>query len=710
MAKQRFTPEELDALEQQNSPQKKKFTPEELDAIEGVAPSTEPSQIESGARGLAQGATFGFSDEATAALESALTGRPYEEALAETRGLYKKAEEESPLTYGAGQIAGGVATAFVPGIGQLGTAAKGATIGGKIGLGALGGAVTGGLGAAGLSEATDTDQIISDILKGGTLGAAIGGAVPVAIGAAKTVGEGVKKSASALKQGAKEFVEESPLLNIPYQIFKETSEGADLGAKAAREEFKKATKESVDYLQELVKSKAGTIDDVAETIDNLKAQNPKFKVKSVLDEIKEKIKDPDVSNEEKADLRDLLSVVKKASGVKTEEKLVPAGPVKLGAATKAEAKVNKALAEERLKVEKDLLQTQVQIGKVDQYDDPSLFRKLKDKYTSLKDKLTEIDEQASKLKTDLEEEGIVGTLQPSKPIRDVQTGDVIGLTKAKIKAEAVPEKQIGDFTPIKTEAFETVTKPEIGSLESRNLQAELNKLGQMRSEMGKELKRGALEKTKEGIARGDETLKEAVDIANKEFSLAKDVLEEKGLGLKETGLSQDVPYEEALGDIKENYTKLLELSRRAGAAEIVPSETNKAAFESLKQSINNLKKIDPESGKIMENRLLSKAKQYALAEEIVKPRLLGSKDVTGLLGGTLGITYRGAKVAGNMTKALMDSTPDQLKQAASTLTGNSKALMEKIANSESAQRNANIFAAMQRPEFRKDLGITEEEK
>ena len=92
------------------------------------------SVLESGMRGLAQSATFGFADEITAMLESAVTDKTYEQAQKESEQAYLEAARENPKAYMAGEIAG----AFVPGAG-IAKAGKLATKGiskaaGKVGI------------------------------------------------------------------------------------------------------------------------------------------------------------------------------------------------------------------------------------------------------------------------------------------------------------------------------------------------------------------------------------------------------------------------------------------------------------------------------------------------------------------------------------------------------------------------------------------------
>jgi len=84
-----------------------------FDKEEDVTLSTEealPSMGEAALRGVAQGATFGFSDEAEAALRSLQQDKPYKEALSEIRAEYDIAEREHPITSLVGSIGGGVVT------------------------------------------------------------------------------------------------------------------------------------------------------------------------------------------------------------------------------------------------------------------------------------------------------------------------------------------------------------------------------------------------------------------------------------------------------------------------------------------------------------------------------------------------------------------------------------------------------------------------
>lgn len=182
------------------------------DPLAGVtygAPAETPGIVEAGVRGAAQGATLGFADEITAALEAAATGKKYTTARDESRANYRAAEAAHPIAYGAGELAGGVGSAVVP----VGGALKAVGLGAKAveGAEALGtgarvahdvatGAGFGAASAAGSSEAgVDSKaggfgQLMSDALRG----AATGGATNAILApVARKLVEGAPKRATA---------------------------------------------------------------------------------------------------------------------------------------------------------------------------------------------------------------------------------------------------------------------------------------------------------------------------------------------------------------------------------------------------------------------------------------------------------------------------------------------------------------------------------
>lgn len=168
----------------------------EMAALEQTASEGPISKTESGLRGAAQGATFGFADEiqggALGALEAFKSGgatsfrEAYEQQRDAARAKYTAAQQENPLSYMGGQLAGGIAgSALTPGAGVLGIAGKAASAIGGTGKAANiargivqaggAGAISGGATAAGESTAKDLGGIASDVGGGAGAGAAFGG-------------------------------------------------------------------------------------------------------------------------------------------------------------------------------------------------------------------------------------------------------------------------------------------------------------------------------------------------------------------------------------------------------------------------------------------------------------------------------------------------------------------------------------------------------
>ncbi len=142
--------------------------------------------------GAADGATFGWGDEALGAIRgvgSAISGGDfgdaYEQSVSESRGRQADARETSPFLFGAGQFGGSMLPFLIPGLGAAGAASRGASAAssalnfltnpmGGLARRTLGGAVTGGAFGA-LSGAGHDDG------EGDMGGAALGGAASGAL-------------------------------------------------------------------------------------------------------------------------------------------------------------------------------------------------------------------------------------------------------------------------------------------------------------------------------------------------------------------------------------------------------------------------------------------------------------------------------------------------------------------------------------------------
>lgn len=127
------------------------------------APVERPGVLEALGRSIEQGALANFGDEVNAGIESFVTGKPYKQAVEESRAKFKAAEEEYPKLSFAGNLAGGVAPALLTGGGAP-------TAMGAIKAGAAFGAISG----VGANESGDLRDIASEAALGGALGGGLG--------------------------------------------------------------------------------------------------------------------------------------------------------------------------------------------------------------------------------------------------------------------------------------------------------------------------------------------------------------------------------------------------------------------------------------------------------------------------------------------------------------------------------------------------------
>ena len=188
----------------------------------------DPSELQAGVRGLGQGASLGFWDEIAGAGEAlgqsvGIKGlgssdfsdigftqplaldesrdfsQAYTEGRDQWRGEDKAAREANPYSYGAGEIGGSVATAFVPGL----NVAKGASLAGRVGQAAA----LGGAAGLGLSEEESLSGMVKDTAIGAGLGAGLQGVGEKVLSPiASKIGSGIKKSAEYLDDKLPQWV------------------------------------------------------------------------------------------------------------------------------------------------------------------------------------------------------------------------------------------------------------------------------------------------------------------------------------------------------------------------------------------------------------------------------------------------------------------------------------------------------------------------
>lgn len=166
--------------------------------VQTEAVKEKPSVAESGLRGTAKGLLSGFADEAYGVVGAVVNPTDSKKGLLDryrdsrdyARRRDDKAQAANPKAFGAAEIGGGVTQAFVPGLGALGAAGKGAKAG-EVTVKAAGMGAAAGLG---LSEADVTKGQVAEALRDTAVGAGTGAATA---GVARYAGG--KLAPSALK-------------------------------------------------------------------------------------------------------------------------------------------------------------------------------------------------------------------------------------------------------------------------------------------------------------------------------------------------------------------------------------------------------------------------------------------------------------------------------------------------------------------------------
>ena len=143
--------------------------------IGNLQDSIKTGRLDAHGRGALQGLTFGFGDEAVAAIRPYLhEGETYDSALKDQRDALAQARQDRPGYAYGGEVAGAIAAP-----GSVASTATSAL--GRVGMGALSGALQGGVYGFGTGEGGFVDRA-KNAAAGGTIGGLVGGALP-ALGA-----------------------------------------------------------------------------------------------------------------------------------------------------------------------------------------------------------------------------------------------------------------------------------------------------------------------------------------------------------------------------------------------------------------------------------------------------------------------------------------------------------------------------------------------
>jgi hypothetical protein len=262
-----LNPDEIELVDQPSSVDSSPF----IGQIETDGPKT--SDTDAILTGLAQGSTFGFSDELGALKDSFVDGKDYEKARDERRAANNQAYKDSPWITGAAEVVGSLPLALVPGLG----AAKGASLAQKVKLGAMLGGATG----LGKSESKDAGGMVKDT----AIGAGVGGAGAYVADKVVSKTEQLKKYLSnKAREKALDYTEDhlrfTPGMKSALgreKVRDAATEVLDMGAiefgakaDTTAEILDKAVKEVGQIKQQMVEEASGTIDPLklAQRIDD----------------------------------------------------------------------------------------------------------------------------------------------------------------------------------------------------------------------------------------------------------------------------------------------------------------------------------------------------------------------------------------------------------------------------------------------------------
>jgi len=195
---------------------KNKKAPEQKSALSGMPEMRPEMSWPEYAKGLgrsaAAGLTFNFSDEAIAGIRALAEKIPYEQALADEREKKKAFEEQYPkMAFGA-EVAGGLPTMLIPGLGPAKVAQSAGRIGRVINAPitqmATAGAKQGALSGLGEAEGDLLDRA-KGAVTGGATGALVGGSL---YGAGKVAAPVVRAIAERVRPQISENIAKMKIL------------------------------------------------------------------------------------------------------------------------------------------------------------------------------------------------------------------------------------------------------------------------------------------------------------------------------------------------------------------------------------------------------------------------------------------------------------------------------------------------------------------
>lgn len=270
LSSQDVSAKELNQYLQSEGYSKERFASAAKNYANAKGLSSEYGVIRAGLQGL----SFGFSDEAEAAVKTLLNKKPYEQNLAAIQFAKEEFETAEPIKAAVAEVAGSIPTAFAAGAGilrtgqalpkinqflqSLPTSLK--TVAGVTGAGATAGGLTG----AGTAQ---PGERIEGAKEGAQMGAIL---APVTYAGIKTI-SGAARTASdklGIQEGAAKIVEATKDIPIVKNITGKTAEFFNLGKDAIQ---RRADTKIIQALQR----DGLSLNDIKTTMDTIRANGYK---------------------------------------------------------------------------------------------------------------------------------------------------------------------------------------------------------------------------------------------------------------------------------------------------------------------------------------------------------------------------------------------------------------------------------------------------
>lgn len=663
------------------------------------------NELESAGLGAAQGLTFGFADEGEAALRSALSDKTYDDVVKEVRDRYSQAEEQNPISFFGGNVAGGL---VLP-AGALGAAAKGASTLAKAGKLAQAGAVAGGLTSLGTTE---NDKLSMQALRDAGEGALVGGGLSAALGA----------GIPALGKGIGKYVKGTEVAEDIGDVYRKIRSGeVKTFGREALPDFSKKVREAAkvdilgnldkldEYQREAYKSLYKQVDDIA-------SQKGNIPVEDMVGQIRMKFADAELKGVDANDIKKLDKNLSKMVGEAEQvvEKEVLPDTEKILGGLKEKAAVKQVMTDrnEARKVLKKAIQSRLAAQGLEGDELANATEQQISKMTS-----AQIDDVAEMIRTNAAKERVQ---VPASIEKNPDTGlDVAMIKRADGDiAKAIPEakmEQVKEIVNTRTTVSPKELSNYIQNVQSLIDSAQNPQYKKMLLEAKDAMEKSLRSNSPQEFTKAKEMLsmfyREVLDAktANLKLPGSFDTSPE---GRKAAGQAVDSvqnmisKYSDKSTTSTQNLDEFFNKLKGINAEEVGLSSTGKtgpATIDDIKGNIQNLSRNLDLAQKTASQSSLSGASTGAKGLIDKLQMSAKAKMLTAAEASAKGAT-EAAKVYNKVADSVQKYTPDMLVDLAGKVKNTSLAnILNNAAKAPDAKRKALIFSMMQQPAYREAI-------